>query len=92
MSTYEFIKDYKTNDQYRLSFNNLAMETFGIDFETWYQQGHWNENYICYSYLKEDRVISNVSLNTMELMLDGKKQKAIQIGTVMTDPPTEDKV
>ncbi|WP_342433166.1 GNAT family N-acetyltransferase [Neobacillus sp. FSL H8-0543] len=86
MSTYEFIKDYKNNDQYRLSFNNLAKETFGIDFETWYQQGHWNENYICYSYLKDESVISNVSLNTMELITYGKRQKAIQIGTVMTDP------
>jgi ribosomal protein S18 acetylase RimI-like enzyme len=86
MLTYEFIKDYKNNDLYRLSFNNLAKETFGIDFETWYQQGHWNENYICYSFLKDDRVISNVSLNLMELMIEGKREKAIQIGTVMTDP------
>lgn len=86
MTTYQFIKDYKNNNHYRLSFNNLAKETFNIDFESWYQQGFWSENYICYSYLKDDEVISNVSLSTMELIIDGRKQKAIQIGTVMTNP------
>ncbi|CAG9614720.1 hypothetical protein BACCIP111899_03953 [Bacillus rhizoplanae] len=86
MKTYKFIKDYKNNNNYRLSFNNLAKKTFGIDFEEWYQQGFWNENYICYSYVYNNEVISNVSLNTMELIIDGKIQKAIQIGTVMTDP------
>lgn len=86
MTTYRFIKDYKNNSDYRLSFNELAKKTFGINFETWYQGGFWNDNYICYSYLMNDKVISNVSLNTMELIIDGKLQKAIQIGTVMTDP------
>jgi ribosomal protein S18 acetylase RimI-like enzyme len=86
MTTYKFIKDYKNNAQYRSSFNRLANKTFDIDFETWYQDGFWGDSYICYSYLKDDEVISNVSLSTMELIIDGRKQKAIQIGTVMTEP------
>ncbi|HEY2421140.1 MAG TPA: GNAT family N-acetyltransferase [Neobacillus sp.] len=86
MKTYKFIKDYKNNNIYRLSFNKLAKKTFGIDFEEWYQQGFWNDNYMCYSYVNNNEVISNVSLNTMELIINGKVQKAIQIGTVMTDP------
>ncbi|MDF2547660.1 MAG: hypothetical protein K0R93_2558 [Anaerosolibacter sp.] len=86
MSNYRFIKDYKKNDHYRVSFNKLAKETFGIDFEDWYQQGFWNDHYICYSYIKDDEIIANVSLSTMELIMEGKKEKAIQIGTVMTAP------
>ncbi|OGO79358.1 MAG: hypothetical protein A2Y23_01070 [Clostridiales bacterium GWB2_37_7] len=86
MTEYQFIKDYKDNDEYRLSFNRLAKRTFGIDFETWYQQGFWNDDYICYSYIKDNEVISNVSLSIMTLIINGKEQKAIQIGTVMTDP------
>ncbi|MDF2532259.1 MAG: hypothetical protein K0Q65_1840 [Clostridia bacterium] len=86
MTTYKFIKDYKNNIQYRSSFNRLAKKIFNIDFEAWYQEGLWNDNYICYSYIKDDEVISNVSLSIMELIIDGRKQKAIQIGTVMTDP------
>ena len=86
MTTYQFIRDYKNNNKYRMSFNNLAKKTFGIDFEAWYQQGFWDDNYICYSFIKDDEIVSNVSLSTMELIIDGKIQKAIQIGTVMTDP------
>lgn len=86
MKNYQLIKDYKHNDKYRLSFNKLAQDTFEIDFEKWYADGHWNENYICYSYLFEDEVVSNVSLNTMELIIGGQVQRAIQIGTVMTEP------
>ncbi|MDF2840663.1 MAG: hypothetical protein K0Q99_1435 [Clostridia bacterium] len=86
MTEYQFIKDYKNINEYRLSFNSLANRTFGIDFETWYQQGFWNDDYICYSYIKDNEVISNASLSTMTLMINGKAQKAIQIGTVMTAP------
>jgi GNAT superfamily N-acetyltransferase len=86
MTAYEFIKDYKNNTKYRLSFNRLAKKTFGIDFEEWYQEGFWGDSYICYSYIQDDEVISNVSLSTMKLIIDGREQKAIQIGTVMTDP------
>jgi len=84
MQNYTFIKDYKNNDRYRHSFNTLAQGTFGLDFETWYQRGYWNENYICYSYLFEDEVVSNVSLNTMTLLIEGEMKTTIQIGTVMT--------
>lgn len=86
MKNYEFIKDYKCDTNLRLSFNALAKETFGLDFEPWYEQGFWNDNYICYSYLENNQVISNVSLNTMEVIMNGQIQKAIQIGTVMTHP------
>lgn len=45
-----FIKDYKQDDARRASFNRLADSIFGIQFEEWYQQGFWNDNYICYSF------------------------------------------
>ena len=86
MTNYKFIKDYKSNDLYRQSFCRLAKKTFGINFEDWYEEGFWNDNYVCYSYLKDDEVIANVSLSTMELIMAGERHKAIQIGTVMTDP------
>ena len=84
--SYTLIKDYKHNEIYRKSFNQLAMDTFGIDFEPWYQQGFWNENYICYSFLQGERVVANVSMNKMNLTMAGKTQRAVQIGTVMTAP------
>ncbi len=85
MNTYKFIKDYKNIDIYRNSFNNLAIKTFGIDFEPWYNEGYWNDDYVCYSYLDDDTVIANVSVNKMKLIINGNIHNAIQIGTVMTD-------
>ena len=83
-----FVKDYKGNRDLRISFNQLAMETFGvaIDFESWYQEGYWNDNYICYSFHDEGRVVSNMSINKMTLVIEGIEKQALQIGTVMTHP------
>ncbi|MEX1030692.1 MAG: GNAT family N-acetyltransferase [Paenibacillaceae bacterium] len=86
MTQFQFIKDYKGIEQYRLSFNELAHRTFGIDFESWYQRGCWNDRYINYSFLHEHKVIANVSVNLMDIILDRQVYSAVQIGTVMTDP------
>ncbi|MED3645804.1 GNAT family N-acetyltransferase [Halalkalibacterium halodurans] len=86
MEAYQFIKDYKAHDPYRKSFIQLAKRIFNIDFAPWYEQGFWSDNYICYSYVDKHEVIANVSVNKMELIINGAKQKAIQIGTVMTAP------
>ncbi|WKK99868.1 GNAT family N-acetyltransferase [Paenibacillus amylolyticus] len=67
-------------------FFELAVNTFEINFEDWYQQGYWGERYIPYSYVDGDQVIANVSVNILELIIHGEKKKAIQIGTVMTHP------
>lgn len=80
------IYDYKCDDKYRSSFNELARSVFGIDFEPWYRAGFWNERYVCCSYVSGSEVVSNVSVNMMDLVVDGKIKKAVQIGTVMTRP------
>lgn len=82
---YKFVKDYSKNEMLRKSFSELAKETFGIDFEKWHGAGGWNSNYIPYSFSHENKIIANVSVNTMELMILGEIHKAIQIGTVMTE-------
>ncbi|HEX2947560.1 MAG TPA: GNAT family N-acetyltransferase [Clostridia bacterium] len=83
---YRIIKDYKGNESYRKSFNELAKLVFGIDFERWYSLGFWNERYVCFSILDGERVVSNVSANIMDLIIDGAVVPVIQIGTVMTHP------
>lgn len=86
MSQFRMIKDYKDNEHIRASFNRLAKETFGIDFESWYARGFWNDRYICYSMLDGDRVIANISMSKLSICIEGKTYEAIQIGTVMTHP------
>jgi GNAT superfamily N-acetyltransferase len=82
----EFLKDYKHNEKLRNSFNQLAISTFGIQFETWYQHGFWTEKYIPYSFIKNEIVVANVSVNLVSLVIKGKVKQAVQIGTVMTHP------
>ncbi len=82
----EFVKNYKSNDALRLSFDTLAKNTFGISFEAWYQDGCWNDRYIPYSFEDQGRIIANASANKMTLIIEGQEVQAIQIGTVMTDP------
>jgi len=91
MSEFQLIIDYKNNENYRLSFNELANKTFGIDFEKWYQRGCWTNRYICYSFLHNDKIISNVSISLMDIILNQQVYAAIQIGTVMTDPEYRNK-
>lgn len=84
-SNLKLVSDYKDNDILRASFNKLALQTFGISFEEWYQKGLWDDKYIGYSYITDDNVVvSNISINKMEVILNGELKKAIQIGTVMT--------
>lgn len=86
MNNLQLIHNYKDIAEYRLSFNKLANMTFGIDFEKWYQKGLWNDRYICYSYVDGNEVVANVSISKMDIILQGRKEKSLQIGTVMTHP------
>lgn len=86
MKEYKFYKDYKDNAMLRTSFNELATLIFGLNFEEWYENGFWNNRYIPYSFVDDNKVIANVSVNLVDFVIDGLKKSAIQIGTVMTHP------
>lgn len=83
---FQLIYGYKDNNILRHSFNNLAQMVFGINFESLYQSGSWNDRYDCYSYIGKGNIISNVSVNKLDMIINRKKVKALQIGTVMTHP------
>ena len=82
---YEFIKDYRNDEKLRKEYNNLTEETFGFNFEKWYESGYWNEKHIPYSLRTNEKIVSNVSVNLFEFIMEGELKKAIQIGTVMTE-------
>ncbi|WP_413301798.1 GNAT family N-acetyltransferase [Bacillus sp. 1P10SD] len=86
MEGLKFEKGYKENETLRESFNELALNTFGIEFETWYQHGYWTDKYQPYSFIDQGRVVANVSVNLLNLVIEGESRRAIQIGTVMTHP------
>ncbi|MFF2888293.1 GNAT family N-acetyltransferase [Paenibacillus sp. NPDC057967] len=86
MSQYLWIENVKENETYRESFFELAKLVFELDFRAWYDNGGWNDQYVCYSYADQGKVIANASINKMTLVSDGRIYQAIQIGTVMTHP------
>lgn len=81
----EIISDYLVDGALRRSFNALAGEVFGLDFEPWYQGG-WSGKYCPYSVVAGGQVVSNVSLNRIDCLLDGQPRHYVQLGTVMTGP------
>lgn len=81
---YKIETDFRDNDALRHSFNGLSMETFGPNFEDWYQNGYWTETYIPYSIVTDGTVISNVSVSLIDCKLNGQARHYIQLGTVMT--------
>lgn len=82
---YNIIKDYRNDTALRHSFNELAVKTFGLDFEDWYQNGFWGDNYNPYSIVKDNKVIANISVNKTDMLFDGTVKHFLQLGTVMTD-------
>lgn len=82
---YTLLCGYQKDNKYRLQFDKLANNVFGISFENWYKNGYWNEKYIPYTLFANDKAVANVSINIMNFNLLGKAQLYIQIGTVMTD-------
>lgn len=81
------VKDYCGDDDLRRSFNGLAEETFGLNFENWYKSGYWGKQYVPYSVVSGGEVVSNVSINRIDCALHGKEKHYIQLGTVMTKKP-----
>ena len=80
----EIIKNYRDNESLRQSFNQLALDIFGLDFEDWYQNGYWTDRYIPYSILIDGEVCANVSVNRTDFIYEGMQKHWLQLGTVMT--------
>ncbi len=88
---YTLIKAYQKNDHLRESFNDLAKRTFSLDFEDWYQNAYWQDNYIPYSIVDEDRIVANVSISPMKFLHNKQVFHLIELGTVMTDEAYKNK-
>lgn len=82
---YTLVKQIKDNEVLRRSFIELAIKTFNLSFEEWYNNGFWTDKYIPYVYVENDRIIANASANIIDTVWQGQAKRYIQIGTVMTD-------
>lgn len=77
--------DVREHENVRKSFDALSKKTFGLSFETWYQNGYWPSSFMPYVLIHNDTVVANVSVSIMDFKYNGLKKRYIQLGTVMTD-------
>lgn len=82
--SYALCDNVREEETVRLSFDRLAVETFGLSFLDWYGGGWWSDRYIPHVLLKGGEVVANVSVNRMDLVVDSSLRHYIQLGTVMT--------
>ena len=83
---FEIRKNVMLDPVARQTFDALARQVFGLSFEGWYQSGYWTESNLPYTLLSQETALANVSVNRLEVLLDGKRRRYIQLGTVATRP------
>lgn len=87
MTGYKIIEDYIEDECLRNQFFAFTPKVFrGLDFTEWFKRGCWSDNFIPYSIITDDKLVSNVSVSKMKIFLDGKLINGIQLGTVATLP------
>lgn len=80
-----FSNQIKENPTLKKAFFELAEKVHHIDIAAWEKAGWWDESYIPYTYFKNGKAISNVSVFKLDFMVDGTPKHYIQVSTVMTD-------
>lgn len=83
---YRLVRQIREDEALRESFFELAARVFALPFAAWYQGGYWSERYIPYVVAQGERVVANASANIVDTVWQGRPERYIQIGTVMTDP------
>jgi predicted N-acetyltransferase YhbS len=91
MHELRLVKGYKEQEALRKSFNQLASQIFGINFENWYQKGYWTDKYVPYSFTDGNKVVASISVNIIDMLIKGEQKRGLQIGTVMTHPDHRNK-
>lgn len=78
-------KNIRNNKKLRESFIELAVRTFDLSFEAWYQNGYWTDHYIPYALHDGEKIVANASVNIIDTVWKKQSRRYIQLGTVMTD-------
>ena len=82
---FEFVQGHYNKPRFRKSFNAFVAEIFGgLDFGPWNDLGYDFREYTPFSYVQDGRVVANVSASPMNLVVQGRPVRALQIGTVAT--------
>ena len=81
----EIIEIDAGNNKLVNEYLNFIFQIFpGAKFLEWWERGFWKDNYKPYSIMESDKIISNVTATIMDVIISGKKYKAVQLGAVGT--------
>lgn len=83
------VEHYRDDPHLRAELNALTRQTYGFDFEDWYQAGFWQEDNQPCSLVRSGKMLANASANLLDFTLDGQPLRCVQIGTVMTAPAAQ---
>jgi len=83
----DIIENYRDNELLRNEYFSLISKIFpDADFKEWYSKGFWKYEYNPVSVIKDGKIISNVSVARMNIIVEGRNLRGIQIGAVGTIP------
>jgi len=83
----EISENYRDNELLRNEYYNFISKIFpSADFKEWYSKGFWTDKFNPISIIKDGKIISNVSVTQMNIILEGRNVRGIQIGAVGTLP------
>ena len=74
---YDLHIGYQKEETLRKAFNHLVEKTFPFSYESWYQAGYWNDNYIPYTLFDKERALASVSVNIMHFEVLGQLKRYI---------------
>lgn len=83
------VEHYRDDPHLRGALNALTQQTYGFDFEAWYQAGFWPDDHQPCSLVRQGQMLANASSNRLDFSLDGQHLRTVQIGTVMTAPEAQ---
>ncbi len=80
---YQLVKQVRENNPLRKSFIDLAVKTFDLSFEEWYQQGYWTDAYIPYAFVERNKVIAKEGANKQ--VISSQADSLIKISRIWAD-------
>lgn len=80
---YDYLSHIVDNDDIRNNFIEFIYESFGFNFDKWYKEGYWSEKYEPHVLVKDNQVVSTITVNHMKYFF-GEEKIYIQIGGVLT--------
>ena len=87
MNRPDIIENYRDNELLRNEYYNFISKIFpSADFKEWYSKGFWTDKFNPISIIKDGKLISNVSATLMNIIVEGRNVRGIQIGAVGTLP------